>query len=281
MIRLACALAAAGAMAGSVAPQPAAEQASGFVLQGAVEQGGLVRGIAPAGTTALTLDGDDVPVAADGRFLIAFDRDAGVSAVLRAQRAGGPPVVQTLSIEARRWPIERLARLPRRPLPDAEFEARRAPELVAIAAARARETGAQGWRDAFAWPARGRISGRFGAQRIYRDEAGAPHSGEDIAAPVGTPVVAPAEGTVVLATAAPFTLEGNLVIVDHGAGLNSAFLHLSRIEVREGDRLRAGDPIGQVGRSGRVTGPHLHWSLRWRDARIDPRTVVSASAATH
>jgi murein DD-endopeptidase MepM/ murein hydrolase activator NlpD len=107
-----------------------------------------------------------------------------------------------------------------------------------------------------------------------RCEPGSYHSGIDIARPTGTPVVAPADGVVILAADHPFTLEGNLLMIDHGHGLNSAFLHLSRIDVRVGDHVRQGDPIGAVGATGRATGPHLHWSLRWRDTRLDPLLVA-------
>jgi murein DD-endopeptidase MepM/ murein hydrolase activator NlpD len=149
-------------------------------------------------------------------------------------------------------------------------------ELAQIAAARAQLTDAQGWRQRFLWPATGRISGLFGAQRIYRGEPGAYHSGTDIARPTGTPVVAPADGVVILAADRPFTLEGNLLMIDHGGGLNSAFLHLSRIDVKVGEHVRRGQAIGAIGMTGRATGPHLHWSLRWRDARLDPMLMAGA-----
>src|SRR5690606_27377564 len=129
----------------------------------------------------------------------------------------------------------------------------------------------EGWRQDFIWPATGRISGRFGSQRIYRGEPGAYHSGLDIATGgSGAPFVAPADGVVVLASETPFSLEGNLLIIDHGMGLNSAFLHCSSIAVREGDRVRQGQHIGSIGATGRATGPHLHWGIVWRGARLDP-----------
>jgi murein DD-endopeptidase MepM/ murein hydrolase activator NlpD len=90
--------------------------------------------------------------------------------------------------------------------------------------------------------------------------------------------VAPADGVVVLAAADPFTLEGRLLIVDHGAGLNSAFLHCSALLVSEGDRVRQGQPIGRVGMTGRATGPHLHWSIKWREARLDPILLAGPDA---
>ena len=110
----------------------------------------------------------------------------------------------------------------------------------------------------------------FGSQRIYNGDPGSYHSGVDIAAPTGTYYVAPADGVVTLAASSPFTLEGNLLMIDHGMGLNSAFLHSAEILVREGQEVKRGEPIGRIGSTGSATGPHLHWSMKWNDARIDP-----------
>ena len=237
-------------------------------------QGGLLQASAPSGATA-TLEGVVVPVAPDGRFLLGFDRDAGPQAVLVVTTRDGHTLTRSITVAARAWRIERLTTLPKFPAPDPVFALLRAPELAQIAAARARVTDADGWRQAFRWPVTGRISGQFGAQRIYRGEPGSYHSGTDIARPTGTVVVAPADGVVTLAAATPFSLEGNLLMLDHGLGLNSAFLHLSRIDVDVGDHVRAGQPIGAVGKSGRATGPHLHWALRWGTAKLDPVLVAA------
>ena len=256
------------------APAPIVVPITPFRWSGAASQGGLIAGTAPTGATALTLDGAPVELATDGRFVVGFERDAPGNALLVATLPGGRTVEQPLSISPRAWAIERLSTLPKFPAPDPVMARLRPPELAAIVAARGLATDASGWRQALRWPARGRISGQFGSQRIYRGEPGSYHSGTDIAAPVGTMVVAPADGVVVLAADHPFTLEGNLLIVDHGHGLNSAFLHLSRIDVRVGDHVRQGQPIGAVGRTGRATGPHLHWSLQWRGAKLDPALVA-------
>ncbi|MGZ5791847.1 MAG: M23 family metallopeptidase, partial [Croceibacterium sp.] len=121
------------------------------------------------------------------------------------------------------------------------------------------------------WPVTGRISGKFGSQRIYKGgETGAYHSGVDIAPGAGTPIIAPADGVVVLAAEQPFSLEGHLLIVNHGGGLDSAFLHCDTLAVKVGDIVRQGQVIATVGMTGRATGPHLHWSLTWRGARLDP-----------
>lgn len=266
----------APAPAPRAAPAPAAGP---ILLEAAPEQGRLVYGFAPAGTAELLLDGAPVPLAPDGRFVIGFDRDARPDAVLVARFADGRTVVKRLTVAPRGWRLERVDVPKRAGVTDAEFERRRAPEIARIVAARAANAASDGWRQPFLWPARGRISGVFGSQRIYRGgEPGAYHSGVDVAGGAGAPVVAPADGVVVLAADTPFTLEGHLVIIDHGMGLNSAFLHLARIEVREGARVVRGQRIGTIGSSGRATGPHLHWAIKWRDARVDPALLAGPMA---
>ena len=251
-----------------------AQVAGNFGLSVPLTQGALATGTVPVGTVQLTLDGTPIPFAEDRRFLIAFDRDAGPAAILSARLRDGRQLRETLQVAPRAWNVSRLDRLQKYPVPQPEFERVRPAELARIQAARALQTDAQGWRQPFLWPTTGRISTLFGSQRIYAGEPGAFHSGIDIARATGTPVLAPADGVVILAADQPFTLEGNLLMIDHGMGLNSAFLHLSRIDVKLGDHVRRGQPIGAVGRSGRATGPHLHWGMRWRDARIDPLLVT-------
>ena len=248
---------------------------SGFRWTGTLSQGGLILGTAPVGTRAVTLDGKPVAVASDGRFVAGFDRDAGAQATLVATLADGGVVRETLAIAPRRWDISRLSTLPKYPVPAPEFARVRPAELAQIVAARQTSAVVDGWRQAFAWPVTGRISTLFGSQRIYANgEAGSYHSGIDVAREVGAVVKAPADGVVILAADQPFTLEGNLLMLDHGMGLNSAFLHLSRIDVKQGDRVRQGQVIGAVGKTGRATGPHLHWSMRWGDAKLDPLLVA-------
>ena len=251
---------------------------AGFRFEGVPLQSGLMRGTAPAGTVSLALDGAEVPLAADGRFLLGFDRDRTGEALLVARLADGREIAGRLSVAPRQWPIEHVA-LARRPGgPSEDFMRRREPELARIAAARARRTDSAGWTQRFVWPARGRISGRFGAQRIFRGEPGAYHSGVDIGAGAGAAVVAPADGVVTLAPPPDFSLEGNLVIIDHGLGLSSAFLHLAAASVRPGQRVRQGQVIGTVGATGRATGPHLHWGMMWNGARIDPELLVGTGS---
>ncbi|MEO7247674.1 MAG: M23 family metallopeptidase [Novosphingobium sp.] len=260
----------------SGAPQSAIPRTADFVLTGQFTQGGWMRGTAPQGTTALLLDGQPLPMASDGSFFAAFDRDAAPQSELVAQRGAATPLRRPLAIAPRAWQIERV-NAPFHPpaLPDAEFARIRKIELSQISAARSKATDARGWRQDFVWPLRGEIRGHFGSQRLFRGIPGAYHAGLDIAGAQGTPYMAPADGVVVLAANAPFTLEGNLLIIDHGAGLSSAFLHSARLAVHEGDHVAQGQLLGWVGMTGRATGPHLHWALKWRDARLDPLLFVA------
>jgi len=256
-----------------------AAQAPAFSLEGVPVQAALIRGRAPVDTVALTLDGRAVPLAPDGRFLLGFDRDAPASATLVARLADGGEVLEMLSVARRAWRIQHvdMARPAGGPTP--EYQRIRDGELALIGAARLQRAESLGWAQRFIWPVRARVSGPFGAQRIYRGGVPAAyHSGTDLAAGAGAIVVAPADGVVTLAPPPRFSLEGNLVIVDHGMGLSSAFLHLSAALVRPGERVHQGQPIGRVGATGRATGPHLHWSLVWNGARIDPASAVEAGA---
>lgn len=263
------------AMAAPAAEGP--QRAAGrFGLSGTPIQGGVLLGTVPRGTTMLTLDGSSIPIAPDGRFLIAFDRDAAMGVELIATLENGSRVREALTVAPRAWDIQRLDRLPKYPVPRPEFERLRPSELAQINAARRMHTDAKGWRQPFLWPVTGRVSTLFGSQRIYAGEPGAYHSGVDVAKPTGSVVLAPADGVVILATPRPFTLEGYLLMVDHGMGLNSAFMHLSRIDVKVGEHVRRGQPIALTGKTGRATGPHLHWGIKWREARIDPLLLAGA-----
>ena len=176
----------------------------------------------------------------------------------------------------RAWTVQHIGMARPADGPTPEYARLRDGELQLIGRARAQRAPSMGWSQRFLWPAHGRLSGAFGAQRIYRGGVPAAfHSGADIAAGAGALVVAPADGVVTLAPPPSFSLEGNLVILDHGMGLTSSFLHLSSALVRPGQIVHQGDPIGRVGMTGRATGPHLHWSLVWNGARIDPATVAA------
>jgi len=262
-------------------PPPRIVDARIFALNAPPQQGVLLNGVAPAGTALLLLDGKPVRFAADGRFIIGFGRDAGPSSLLEARLQDGRLLRLPLAVAPRRWDVSSLPTLYQGTSPSEAYQKIRAAEFAQIEAARAVNADSDGWRQAFRWPATGRISTMFGSQRIYaHGVAGAPHGGLDIARAVGGPVLegsaahSPADGVVVLATDHPFSLEGNLVMIDHGFGLISALMHLQRIDVKVGDRVARGQAIGLIGRTGRATGPHLHWGMTWNDVRIDPILLV-------
>ena len=265
-----------GVRSPAIATPPAAGPTT-FLFSGELTQGGWIRGQAPTGTVAARLGVLELALDDEGRFFAAFDRDAGPLATLRATLRDGAVIESPLAIAPRDWAIERVNVARTAGHPSQAFMRIRQPELERIAAARAVDTGSEGWRQDFVWPVTGRISGQFGSQRIYRGEPGSYHSGIDIATgESGTLYVAPAAGVVVLAAEDPFSLEGKLLVIDHGMGLNSAFLHSSALLVGEGERVQQGQPIGRIGATGRASGPHLHWSLTWRDARLDPLLFTGA-----
>lgn len=240
-----------------------------FSFTGELEQGGWMRGDLGPGQWTARLGEEEIEVDPDGLFFAAFDRDSPSTLVFEATSGNLVYAKEVIEIAPRDWDIEYVD-VALRPRSSSEsFMKRRRPELDAIWDARLKKTGSEGWKQSFIWPATGRISGRFGSQRVYRGEPGSYHSGLDIAGGSGTTYVAPADGVVVLAER-DFSLEGQLLIIDHGQGLNSAFLHSSELFVREGDRVQQGQPLGRIGSSGRATGPHLHWSLKWKNFRLDP-----------
>jgi len=130
-------------------------------------------------------------------------------------------------------------------------------------------------RAGLSWPATGRISGVYGSQRFYNGTPGSPHYGVDVAVPTGHPVVAPGPGVITLAEVDLF-YSGGTIILDHGYGLSSSFLHLSKLHVEVGQEVQRGDLIGEVGATGRATGPHLDWRMSWLNQRVDPQLLVPA-----
>ncbi len=278
-LAIALVVAAGLALSTGEAPAQAQGQAPGqpdaprrtFSYAGELTQGGWIRGTAPSGAVSAMLGDTALDLDPEGHFFAAFDRDAGGQVELVADLADGSHVAAPLQIAPRSWNIEHInaARSPGGA--SAAFMELRRPELARINAARQVNAPAVGWSQQFIWPLTGRISGRFGSQRVYRGEPGSYHSGIDIATGgTGNPYVAPAAGVVTLVAQTPFSLEGNLLIIDHGHGLTSAFLHSSRLVVAEGQAVEQGQLLGYIGATGRATGPHLHWSMMWRGARLDP-----------
>jgi murein DD-endopeptidase MepM/ murein hydrolase activator NlpD len=242
-------------------------------LDSEVIQGALVLGITEPGAR-LTLDGAPVPVAPDGHFVFGLERDAKETATLTAVYRDGSGETRTLSVARRAYDIQRIDGLPPRMVqPDPKDLPRIKREQEMIVAARARTIPELFYRQPFIWPARGRISGVYGSQRILNGEPRTPHYGVDVAAPAGAPVVAPAAGIVTLAQPDMY-FTGNTVLLDHGYGVSSILIHLDTLAVKVGDRLEQGDPVGTVGATGRATGPHLHWGMHWYQVKVDPQRLV-------
>ena len=233
----------------------------------------MVVGQAAPGSTVM-LDDEAVDVAEDGRFVLGFHRDAPESMMLSVTAPNGATELTTLTIEQRTYDVQRIDGLPPKKVtpPKAVLE-RLARERGKVRDARANRAGHLFWAEKFVWPVKGRISGVYGSQRVLNGEPRQPHYGIDIAAPTGTPVTAPAAGTVVLAEA-DFYYEGGIVIIDHGFGVMSTLFHLDTVTVQVGDVVAQNDPIGTVGATGRATGPHLDWRVNWKAARLDPALLV-------
>lgn len=247
-------------------------------LDGRLVQGGLVLGTVAPGSV-VTLDGERVRVAKDGRFVIGFAHDARASHTLVARLPDGRTETRKLKVEKRTYDVQRIDGLPQDKVtpPESELPRIRA-ETALIVAARHHDTPTPWFARGFVWPARGRISGVYGSQRILNGEPRAPHLGVDVAAPAGTPVVAAAAGIVRLVHPDMYYTGGTLII-DHGHGVSTLYIHLSAVEVKDGERVEQGQRIGAVGMTGRATGPHLHWGLHWFDAKLDPALVVGPMAA--
>jgi murein DD-endopeptidase MepM/ murein hydrolase activator NlpD len=252
---------------------PCVAASAAVTLSGEPVQGGLVQGRAAPGAT-VTLDGTPVAVAPDGLFVLGFGRDAKPGAVLTVRAPDGRVETRALAVKQRRWRVSRVDGLPDRTVtPQPEDIERIAAERKLLVAARRQTAPDAHFRGGFAWPSRGRISGVYGSQRILNGEPRRPHLGVDIAAPSGTPVVAAADGVVSLVHEDMF-FTGKTVLIDHGLGVGTTYVHLSAIAVKQGQRVRQGQRIGRIGQTGRATGPHLHWGLTWRGLRLDPALLV-------
>jgi murein DD-endopeptidase MepM/ murein hydrolase activator NlpD len=248
-------------------------------LSGEAIQGGLIFGKTSPGSSVL-LDGKAVMVSAEGEFVIGFGRDEKGTRDLLIRDPGGREESVSLPIALRDYQIERVDGLPPKTVtPDPEAAERIRQEGAMVANARARRDERTDFDDGFAWPADGRISGVYGSQRVLNGEPRRPHFGLDIAAPTGSPVYAPADGIITMAHPDMY-FSGGTLILDHGQGLSSSFLHLSRILVEAGTAVKKGDLIAEIGATGRASGPHLDWRMNWLDRRVDPQLLVQGTPRT-
>ncbi|GER07448.1 periplasmic metalloprotease M23B family protein [Iodidimonas muriae] len=246
-------------------------------LKGRLAQGGLVFGLAAPGSR-VRLNDKPVMVAADGRFVIGFGRDAPLEQRLETIAPDGTPQVQLLQLEDRTFKIERVDGLPPKTVtPPPEYYDRRKRETGMVRKARGEISEQLFWEHGFQLPAEGRISGVYGSQRILNGKPRSPHYGLDVAAPKGTPVLAPASGIVRLAEP-DFLLEGGILIIDHGFGVSSTLMHLQSLDVAVGDHVEQGQKVASLGATGRASGPHVDWRINWFDVRVDPALVLEETA---
>ncbi len=241
-------------------------------------QADMILGHAAPGTV-LTVGNHTLRIGRDGVFVFAIARDATGSVPVLATTPDGHRYRLAVQVQPREWKIERVNGVPPKTVnPPPEIAARIEREQASVAAVRDRDDAREDYLVDFIAPVSGRQSGWYGSQRVYNGTPGSAHSGMDIAAAKGTPVKAPAAGVVTFASPDLY-LTGGTVVIDHGYGISSNFLHLSRIDVKVGDRVEQGQVFGAVGATGRATGPHMHWGMNWFEVRLDPQRVLERSAS--
>jgi len=238
------------------------------------QQGAMVSGRVPP-DARVTFNGRRLRVSPSGDIVFGLGRDAPASATVEVQLASGRKLHHQLSVAARTYQIERISGLPAATVnPSAAQLQRMQADEALVIAARGRDDPRTDWLSGFIQPVPGRrFTGFYGSQRVLNGEPKRPHFGLDMAAPSGTPILAPAAGIVTLAEKDLF-LTGGTVTIDHGHGINTTYLHLSRVDVRVAQRVTQGFTIGAVGMTGRATGPHLCWRLNWFLERLDPQQVI-------
>lgn len=260
---------------------PALAAGPALNLAGKLVQGGYAIG-RTAPRAEITVDGATVTRAsAGGYFVVGFDRDAGPRAVIGAATAGGRSQ-QTVEVAPGSFDVQKIDGLPQNQVTpsDPALLARIHAEAKRKAIGFASRADTDDFRTGFVLPLSAfRLAAHFGGQRVLNGTPMRPHYGDDLAAPIGTPVMAPADAVVAFAQSG-LHYEGALILLDHGQGLITDYLHLSRIDVKVGDRVRRGQVIGAVGKEGRATGPHLCWRMKWRDRNLDPMLFVGARAPT-
>lgn len=249
--------------------------ANSVEIDGQLVQGGMAIGKTMPGTKIM-FAGRDVRVSADGIFVIGFHRDDVGVMELTSIYADGTTEMYPLEITKRNFDIQRIYGLPPSQVnPQSEATLKRiANDSAMVKSARKIDTNMAFFMEDFIWPAKGRISGVYGSQRVLNGTPKWPHYGVDVAAPVGTLVVAPATGTIVVVHPDMY-YSGGTIVLDHGHGIMSAFLHMQTVEVKVGQVIAQGEKLGTIGATGRATGPHLDWRMNWFDKRIDPQLLVN------
>ncbi|MDX1706498.1 M23 family metallopeptidase [Pseudidiomarina sp.] len=254
-------------------PAAAAGAESIIRFSGAFTPGALI-----IGTTAInnrvSLEGEPLKVTPAGQVVFGFGRDAEGSKTIQVQTPAGEVHEVVIELAPRSYAIDRVDGVPQKTVtPDPAQVARARAEAAKVWQARQVFSAREDFLQPVIKPAEGRISGVYGSQRIFNGQPRNPHFGLDIAAPTGTPVKAPWPGIVVLAEPDLF-YSGGTLIIDHGYGVTSTYIHLHKLHVAPGDEIAQGDVIAEIGATGRVTGPHLDWRINWQQERLDPALVL-------
>lgn len=242
-------------------------------LKGSFTQGALIVGTAEP-ESLVTLNGNPLAILPNGRFVFGLSRDSRPTVIVLARNSNGQIKKRTLKIRKRVYKVQRIVGLPKRKvIPEKRDYKRIVREQSLIDIARRLMTYDADFDNGFVWPAYGIISSVYGSQRILNGEPRAPHLGVDIAAPSGTAVVAAADGVVSL-THEDMFFTGKTIQLNHGLGVGTIYIHLSKVMVKKDQKVRKGQLIGHIGKTGRATGSHLHWGLTWKTLRLDPSLLV-------
>ena len=242
-------------------------------LKGEMTQGSLIRAKVTPGTE-VWLDGNQIAVSETGYLVFGFGRDAPLEHQLKVVTVDGQELVKQLTLEKREYRVQKITGISKKIMqPSSKDVARAQKDVKMIVAARKKFTKRTDFMSDFVWPAVGPVTGVYGSQRFYNGKPSRPHYGVDVANPTGSPVTAPAAGIVSLAVPDMF-YSGGTIIIDHGYGVSTTYIHMSKLTVKVGQRVKTGDKIGEIGATGRVTGPHLDWRMNWFNAKLDPQLVV-------
>ncbi|WP_246058423.1 M23 family metallopeptidase [Litorilituus lipolyticus] len=242
-------------------------------LSGEIKQGGLVVGKATKNST-VSLNGRPLIVSAQGEYAFGFSRDDISEYTLIVSTPDGETKSKTFTPQARTYKEQRIEGIKKSIMqPNPKAIERSAKDSKQIKAARKISSELTHFAEGFIPPIDGTITGVYGSRRVYNGVPKRPHYGLDYAGKIGDPVKAPASGKVLLWVPDMF-YSGGTMIIDHGQGVSSTFLHLSASSVKTGDYVKKGQVVASVGKSGRATGPHLDWRINWFDVKIDPALVL-------
>ena len=248
-------------------------QTVGLGLKPVIHPGELIVGQTDPGAT-IRLGGKPVAISRDGHFAFGFPYNQKTLSVLEVRLPNGTTERHEITPALREYEIQRISGLPENFVtPPDEVVERITREAAEMKTARETMTDESWFAEGFDWPVHGIVSSLFGSQRILNGQPRAPHLAVDIAAPEGTPIHAAAKGIVSFTGDTYF--DGLFTILDHGQGVSTCYAHQSKIGVSKGDVIARGQLIGEVGKTGRVTGPNLHWGMNWFQVGLDPSLATA------